>query len=121
LILVAGLVLFAIVANLNTQREKAKFVANPLVGDVYTIRHKEKDTTTYYFLKVSKINGDTISAYHNNLVYYSYVSKFNSEDFFIKEEEITFTKKDLKEMLDKDQINGVDRDYGVYGGFNRVQ
>ncbi|MCW3467190.1 zinc ribbon domain-containing protein [Chitinophaga nivalis] len=121
LIMLAGLVVFAIVANLNTQKEKAQFVADPHVGDVYTIQQDEKGVTNYYFLKVSKMNGDTIWTYHSNLVYTRYVSRFSEDDFFVKQEEIRLTKKELKEMLDKDEINGVDRDYGIDEGFNRVQ
>jgi len=110
IILAVGLVLLVIVVNLNTQMQKAKFVANPLVGDIYTIRSDEKGTASYYFLKVSKVNGDTVHAYHNNLVYHSYVSTLNSGDFFVEGEELIFTKKDLKAMLDKKEINSVDRD-----------
>jgi hypothetical protein len=102
-------------------KNNAQFVADPHVGDVYTMRHVEKDSTFYYFLKVSQVKGDTISAYHNRLVYFSYVSKFDATDFFIKEEEYVYLKKDLKEMLDKEEINGVTREYGVSEGFNHVQ
>ena len=56
-ILFAGLILILINANLNTQKEKAKFVENPKVGDVYTIRRDENSLTTYFFLRVSNIQG----------------------------------------------------------------
>src|SRR5438105_2684044 len=87
LILAAGLIMLLGVGNINTQNEKAVFVAKPQIGDVYTIRKDEKDSTFYYFLRLSQIKGDTIFAYHNNLMYYGYVSQFNDNDFFLSNEE----------------------------------
>ena len=39
----------------------------------------------------------------------------------MKDEELIFTKKELKEMLAHDEINSVERDYGDYEGFNRIK
>ena len=121
LILIAGLILLIVNANIRTQREKVKFVENPKVGDVYGIRKDENNSTSYYFLRVSQITGDTVFAYHNNLVYSGFISTLNDDDFFVKEEEMIFTKKGLKEMLDKDEINSVERNYGASSGFNRIK
>ena len=120
-ILVAGLILILVNANLNTQKEKAKFVENPKVGDVYRIRKDTNNSTTYYFLRVVNIIGDTVSVYHNNLEYSGFISKLNADDYFVKDEELFFLKSDLKQMLDKMEINSVDRDYGEYEGFNRIK
>jgi hypothetical protein len=54
-------------------------------------------------------------------VYNGFVSQFNDDDFFVSEEELSFTKKELQEMLNKDVINGIDRAYGSYSGFNRIK
>jgi zinc-ribbon family len=120
-ILFAGLVLILVNANLNTQKEKALFVDNPKVGDVYRIRKDENNKTTYYFLRLVRISGDTVVAYHNNLEYGGFISKLNDDDFFVKEEELYFLKPELKQMLEKMEINSVDRDYGDYEGFNRIK
>jgi zinc-ribbon family len=120
-ILFAGLILFVIIANLNDQKEKEKFVANPKVGDVYRIRKDENNSTTYYFLRISQINGDSVFAYHSDLTYYGFITKLNDEDYFVKEDELAFTKKELKVMLDKDEINSVERNYGDNEGFNRIK
>jgi hypothetical protein len=120
-ILFAGLILFAIIADMNNQKEKVKFVDNPKVGDVYRIRKDENNSTTYYFLRISQINGDSVFAYHSKLTYYGFITKFNDDDFFVKEDELAFTKKELKQMLDKDEINSVERDYGDNEGFNRIK
>jgi len=120
-ILLAGLIMILINANLNTQKEKAKLVDNPKVGDVYKIRKDENNSTTYYFLRLVSINGDTVVAYHNNLVYHGFISRLNDDDYFVKDEELYFTKNELRQMLDRMEINSVDRDYGNYEGFNRIK
>lgn len=120
-ILFAGLIIIAVNANINTQKQKRKFVDNPKVGDVYRIRKDENNSTTYYFLRLASINGDTVVAYHNNLEYHGFISKLNDDDYFVKNEKIYFTKTELKQMLDRMEINSIDRDYGDYEGFNRIK
>lgn len=119
--LISGLILLLVNANLNTQKEKKKFVDNPMVGDVYRISKDENNSTSYYFLRVSQINGDTVFAYHNNLVYGGFITKLNDDDFFVKTDELIFTKNGLKEMLDRAEINSVERNYGDSEGFNRIR
>jgi zinc-ribbon family len=120
-ILFAGLIIFLVNANLNTQKEKVLFVDNPKVGDVYRIRKDVNNKTTYYFLRLVRISGDTVVAYHNNLKYSGFISKLNDDDFFIKDEELYFLKPELKQMLEKMEINSVCRNYGDYEGFNRIK
>lgn len=120
-ILFAGLIIILVNTNLNTQKEKALFVDNPKVGDVYRIRNDENNKTIYYFLRLVRISGDTIVAYHNNLEYGGFISKLNDDDFFVKDEELYFLKPELKQMLEKMEINSVDRNYGDYEGFNRIK
>ena len=120
-ILFAGLVAILINANLSTQKEKKAYVDNPKVGDVYRIRKDENNSTTYYFLRLVSIKGDTVVAYHNNLEYNNFITKLNDDDFFVKDEELYFTKDELKQMLDKMEINSVERNYGDYEGFNRIK
>lgn len=120
-ILFVGIVIIMMNANQKAQKEKATFVDNPKVGDVYTIRKEEKSKPIYYFLRLVRMNGDTIVAYHNNLEYNGFVSKLNDNDYFVKEEEVYFMKHELKQMLEKMEINSVDRKYGDYEGFNRIK
>lgn len=120
-ILLAGLILLAINLNLNTQKEKAAFVADPKVGDVYRIRKDENGLTTYYFLRLVRIKGDIVAACHNNLEYKGFISRWNVDDYFVKGEELFFTKEELKEMLDRMEINSVERNYGDDEGFNRIK
>lgn len=121
LFFIASLIVLLINVNIRTQKEKAKFVENPKVGDVYLIRKEENKLTSYYFLRVTKINGDTVLAYHNNLIYSGYITKLNGDDFFDTGEQLIFTKNELKQMLDKDEINSVERNFGSNEGFNRIK
>jgi len=120
-ILFAGLIFLLVNTNLTTQKEKEAFVAHPEVGDVYKIRKEENSKTTYYFLRLIRINGDTVVAYHSNLEYSSYISELNDDDFFVRDEELYFLKPELKQMLKKMEINSVDRKYGNDEGFNRIR
>lgn len=120
-ILFAGLIAILINANINTQKKKSVFVENPKVGDVYTIRKDDSNSTSYFFLKLIEVRGDTIVAYHNNLEYYGFVTELNGDDFFVKGEELVFTKSELKQMLEKMEINSVVRNYGDEEGFNRIK
>ena len=84
-------------------------------------RKDENNSTTYYFLRLVSINGDTVVAYQNYLDYHGFISKLNEDDYFVKDEELYFTKSELKKMLDRREINSVNRDYGDYEGFNRIK
>jgi hypothetical protein len=121
LIIVTALILMLVIVNINTQDEKALFVANPKEGDVYTIRQEENDSTSYYFLRLSRVQGDTIWTFHNSLVYFGYVSQFNDDDYFQSNEETGFSKKDLQKMLDNGTINAVYRNYNTSKGFDRIK
>ena len=120
-LLFAGLILFIIYADNNTQKEKVNFVEYPKVGDVYMIRKDENNSTAYYFLRVKNINGDTVRVYHSNFEYSGLISKLDADDYFVKDEELFFLKSELRQMLDKMEINSVERDYGDYEGFNRIK
>lgn len=120
-ILFAGLVGLMIYWNIQTQKEKALWVANPKVGDVYLVRQDTNDATSYYFFRVSRVKDDTVQVYHNNLVYNGFVTGLAEEDYFVTTEELIFTKSALKDMLEKDEINSVERGYGDSEGFNRIR
>lgn len=105
-ILIATIVVF----NLKTQKEKAEFVADPKVGDVYLIRNDEKSPATYFFLRLDDVyGGDSIVAVPSYLEYSRFVSKMEQNDFFDENEAILFLKSDLKKMLEDGVINAVER------------
>lgn len=120
-ILFSSLVILVTILNSNTQEDKLAFVTNPKAGDVYTIRHDENNKTTYYFLRLKSLHGDTLVMYHNALEYSGYTSSFTKEDYFVKDEELFFLKPELIKMLTRKEINAVDRDYSDYNGFDRIE
>ncbi|HRN46454.1 MAG TPA: hypothetical protein PKW69_00360 [Niabella sp.] len=88
--LYAGVVLFlsfisfAIFNNFKNQKETAKFVEHPIEGDVYRIRKNENNITFYYFFRINEISGDTMQAYHSNLMYNQFTDKLSDSDYFDK-------------------------------------
>jgi len=101
------LLLILVIGNINNQEQKKYFVDNPQVGDVYLIRKEENNAPIYYFLKLASMKEDTIIAYHNTFIYYNFTTKLGDEDYFVKNDKLIFTKKELKQMLNKMEINSV--------------
>ncbi len=120
-IIFAALALFWFYWNKNSLKQKTTMVANPQVGDVFTIRKEKNNETTYYFLRIAKIEGDTLKVLHNNLDYGGFVSSLSQDDFFLKDDTVQMLRKELKNMLRDDEIYSVDRDYGDGSGFNRIR
>lgn len=121
LFLIAALIISLIISNSATQKEKALFVGDPKVGDVYLINTREEGKSMYYFLRINKTTQDSVEAYHNNLMYSRFVSRFRHDDFFDSSEVLGFTRGKLKEMLEKSEITAVERVYGSAEGFNRLK
>lgn len=97
------------------------FVANPKPKDVYLIKQEEKGSTSWYFLKVASVIGDTVMVFHNNLIYAGHTLKFNNDDYFVKSEQWYYTKKELKQLFEKGEINEVLRNYIDDDGFYRFK
>jgi len=121
LILVGLLILLIVNENLNTQKEKKQFVQNPQVGDIYFIREETGNKPSYYFLRIASIEGDSVIVYHGNLVYNGFISKPQNDDYFVRDEKLVYTKSELIKMLEKDEINSVERNYRNEDGFDRIK
>lgn len=121
LIIILTGVVFMVIVNIQTQKEKRRFVENPQPGDVYQIRNEIGGVTTYSFLKINKISDDSVFAWHNSFLYNGFVSKLDGQDYFMKEDQLTIAKPDLIKMLDSAVINSVERGYGDSEGFNRIK
>ena len=112
LLLFVGLAAFWFYWNKNRQQQKIEYVQNPAIGDVYTIKEDKNTGTTYSFLKITGINGDSITALHNNLDYGGFVSGLADDDYFVKDDTVRFRRKELTKMLEQDEIYSVKRDDG---------
>lgn len=111
-LLIAGLITMAIFLSMNAQDNKAKLVAHPQVGDVYTVRSGQGEAARYYFLRLVSIEGEVLTMYHSSLEYTGYPSDWDRTDFFVKDQPLFYTKKELQESLDRDEINDVQRNAG---------
>lgn len=109
LILIGLLVLFMVNENFTNQKEKQQFVQDPKVGDIYLIQEETDKKTSYYFLKLSSLRNDTVTAFHGSYRYDRFVTRAQAEDLFDESEELVFTKKELAEMLKRDEIVSVER------------
>ena len=120
-------VLFACIAifwfywNKSTKKHRMDLVANPAMGDVYTIKQKKNDETSYYFLKIAGIAGDSVLAIHNHFDYGDFVNSLSGDDYFVKDDTLLFKRKNLTNMLERDEIFSVSRDYSEGDGFNRIR
>ena len=111
IILFVGLFLALVIGNISTQRQKAEYVANPKINDVYLIREYENKTTTYYFLKIKNIDADTVELLHSYFQYNRFISTMDSSDYFVSDEIYRVLKSDLKNHLENGLISTVERDY----------
>lgn len=111
IILFVGLIVFLVIANLATQKQKEEYVAHPKVNDVYLIRQDEEKSTIYYFLKIKNIDVDTVELLHSNFQYKRFVSEMDDSDYFVRDDVFRVLKSDLKRDLDDGIINAVERDY----------
>jgi len=112
IILLVGLITTLVILNINTQKQKADYVANPMINDVYLIREEtDNRSIIYYFLKVKNIEADTVELLHSYLQYNRFISTMNDSDYFVNDEIYRVSKTDLKNFLESGLINAVMRDY----------
>ncbi len=107
--------------NNNNKKHTAEYVARPAIGDVYTISEEKATGKTYYFLKIVGVEGDSVTALHSDLEYYSLVNGLAFDDYFVKADTSVYTKKKLREMLENDEITTVRRNYGNREDFSRIR
>jgi len=121
LILFVGIAAFWFYWSKNMQKHKIEYVQNPEIGDVYTITEDKNSGTTYSFLRIIGTSQDSVIALHNNLDYGGFVSSLADDDYFVKDDTVVFRRKELRDMLEKDEIYSVKRNYGDRPDFNRIK
>jgi hypothetical protein len=96
-----------------------RLLHSPKTGDLYQLSKGSFLTPGYYYLKISRIKGDSIFLLHNSFEYNKEDSYFAPEDFFVKDNEVAYLKKDLTEMFKESKILRVKREYD--NDFNRIK
>lgn len=119
-LLFAALIVLISFTSSSYQRKKADLVAGPLPGDVYTIETSSGARSSFHFLRLAALHGDTLVMYHNDRTYHKRPMKLDDGDYFLKDDELQYTKAQLQDMLRNGEIAAVDREYGDYEGFNQV-
>ncbi|UYQ95426.1 zinc ribbon domain-containing protein [Chitinophaga horti] len=106
--------------SISKDKENTKlYVAAPQEGDVYLIK-SESMGSHYYFLRLEKAAGDSVTFLHNELRYNRYVSKFAKDDYFDGNDAWTMSKQDLLQMYNDGEVKEVMRYYDDYEGFGRI-
>jgi hypothetical protein len=119
-ILFAGLAIGWLYWNKYTQKHTRELIANPVPGDIYTMKEKKNSETMYYFLKIIAVNGDSVIALHNSINYGDFVSRLDKDDYFVSDDTLSYNKARLRAMMDGDEIFSVSRADND-DGFNRVR
>ena len=120
-ILCCSIIIAVFITVSYNEREKARMVAHPQVGDVYLIKQDSGMIFPYFFLRVARVKGDSVIAYNNKVQYDESTSSFDNKDYFSLEDTMTFTIPQLKDMSQKGVINEVSRGYAEATGFNRIK
>ena len=117
-ILFIALIISLFIVNTNKQNKKIEYINNPKVNDVYLIGSKnEEDNSFYYFMKVKKLNVDTVELIQNVYDYSSFVNKLDEADYFDKNERYKLLRSDLKAYLNNSKIRMVERGYDKKSSF----
>jgi hypothetical protein len=75
----------------------------------------------YNFIRLKRIDGDSVKGCYSHLTCLSYTSSFSAEDYFDTGEEVWYTKAQLKQLFEKETIETVYRSYDEVTGFNRMK
>jgi len=120
MILVGLLIATGFALSAYGAHQRDRYIDHPQVGDVYLVKRDLPAPTTWYFLRIAKIRGDTAVVYHSNLEYNAYVYSFNSDNYFVSGEESDYPLTLLKTMFQKEIIENIFRDYEDTG-FGRIK
>lgn len=118
LLLVACLIIWITINTQNVSKQKSAFVASPQVGDIYCMR-SEENSSMYYYLRVARMNTDSIFLYPNTYEYSRPVSILDKKDHFISFE-LYYDQAELNQLLNQGEINSVKREYNESSGYNRI-
>ena len=105
----------------NLQNHNREYIGNPMIGDVYTIREEGNLGSTYYFLRIAGTSLDSVKALQNNIEYGGFVSNLAGDDYFVKDDTLSFGRTELKQMLENGVIYSIARYHGDPGDFKRTK
>lgn len=98
-----------------------KYIHDPKLNDVYKVSTSRNTFSSFYFLKVVKVEKDAVGVLNSKYEYLFEPEKLSPEDYFIKEDSNYYSKAQLIKMADSNEIISVERNYNEASGFNRVK
>ncbi len=110
-----GLLLFAmfvfsiIYGSHVDNKNKAEYIQNPMVGDVYLMRIDSEKSKSYFFMKVDEVQTDSVKLLFGAYEYTRFVSQMAKEDYFDEEDYNMLSREDLINLLDNGTINSIKR------------
>ena len=85
------------------------------------MKTKQNTLDGYHFIRLKQVDKDSVTAVGNHLMYLDFTSSFSPEDYFDAEQEVRYSKSQLKQLYKNDTIETIYRYYGQSTGFNRVK
>ncbi|RAJ08225.1 hypothetical protein LX64_00872 [Chitinophaga skermanii] len=121
LIVILSLMLYGAIADWMDSFSTKKFVQHPIVNDVYRVVDKQENGDVYTYLKLKKIEGDSLSFYESRLVYVHVSKKFAEIDYFMNNAFVKYSKNQIVNMFDEGLIDQIERDYTEASGYSREE
>ena len=106
LALVAVLIAIGVISEKNKGEKNARLILTPQSGDIFEVKTAENQYTLY---KVDQIQGDSVFVQVNNYETNKITGLNDLKKKDYSEEVLGFTKAELKQMFDKEEIIDIDR------------
>lgn len=105
----------------HDQKLNAEYALHPAVGDVYTLTGEDRNGTNYSFLRVIRVQNDSVVVSANHYTYGGFVSDLSDDDYFDLGDSSVFRKQDLVSWVESGKILTVSRNYSRSDSFNRMK
>lgn len=109
---ILGIIIFIIIFFLLGNKKGAKeFVENFKYANVYRIENQIGNWTTYNFIEVIRIKGDSVFAHSNKFAYMEIPTRLDKNDNFVEGQQIIYLKTDLMRLFQNSKIKAVKLEY----------
>lgn len=109
LLLVVAFFAYGFTNEIQSRKNKAEYVVNPQIGDIYLMKNTEESKTLYYFTKIYEMEADTVYMEVGAYDYTRYVSRMDKEDYFVEDYYYAIHRSKLKNWFDEGIIREITR------------
>ena len=112
-VLVIAAIVYFYFQSGEMDKQYEEYIQNPQKDDILLI-HQPNDSSrfSYSFLKIKKIDGDTVWASQNAYSYDRYLFELDSTDGFYERIETAYMKSSLIQMFEENEILKIQRGLG---------